>query len=363
MYIKKLNFKNYRNLNEGCCEFSQETNIIYGQNGQGKTNLLEALWLFCGGKSFRGSKDKELIKFGEQGLNIETEFFAADRVQTAKISASPNRKAALNGINLSSPLKLTGNISCVIFYPEHLLLIKGPAAQRRKFVDSAICQVYPKYASMLKRYKNIINQRNALLKDIRRGKEPVDSLEEWDKCLCDCGAQLFKARSRYIDLVKKFAPAVYEDISKGREKLSIFYNSDIENTDAAGYSENFNNCLKQNQRRDIITGCTNNGPHRDDLIFLLDENDSRAFASQGQQRSIVLSLKLSEAQILKHVLGEAPYILLDDVMSELDMSRQEFIAEKILGNQVFITCCDTAHIPLAKKARLFYVENGSVNQV
>ena len=363
MKINKLFYQNYRNLEDNECTFSENVNIIYGGNGQGKTNMLESLWLLCGAKSFRGNKDNELIKFGHDKAIIKAEFFAEERTQDVKIIIENRRKITLNGIDLPSANKLAGKILCVVFIPEHLSLIKRSAQGRRLFIDSAICQLYPKYINTIKKYQTIINQRNTLLKDIRTNKDARETLFIWDENLSNYASEIYKARSRYIKLIREHCIKIYDGISKGSEQLDIYYEPDISCDNETEYKNIYLNILKESLEEDIRIGYTTRGPHRDDLISLLNNKNARSFASQGQQRSIVLSLKLSEAEIIKEITGEAPFILFDDVMSELDSDRREYLLSKINNWQIFITCCDIDDYNYDENKKIFNLKNGQVKEI
>lgn len=365
MYVKALYFKNFRNLSDGFIEPCENVNIIYGDNAQGKTNLLEALWLFCGGHSFKGSRESEFVKFGEKQARIRVEFFSQNREQNSELVFGSNRKEVyINGVQKKSAASLIERYNAVIFSPEDLTLVKRGPSARRRFIDSAICREKLGNALIISRYNQTLNQRNALLKDIYRHPELKNTLSIWDDTLCYLGSQIIVRRLEYIKKLKESAEKYHLGISGGREELSIGYLS----TTKASYGENereifksFSDNLRESQKEDIKSGFTTVGPHRDDFDIIINKKRAKSFASQGQQRSAVLSLKLAEAKVLSELTGENPVILLDDVMSELDRKRQDFLLNKVRQYQVFITCCDLDESLCDEKSRKFFIKEGSVS--
>lgn len=366
MRILRLGFENYRNLNKGYITPSDGVNIIYGNNAQGKTNLLESIWLFTGGRSFRGAKDNDLIKFREKSAKIEMAFYSEEREQSAEITiAAGKRTAKLNGVQKPSASALIGNFCGIIFSPVHLSLIKDGPAERRKFVDAAICQIKPSYTSLLAGYNHTLSQRNTLLKDIPYHRELMDTLDIWEDKLATYGAYIVYERRKYTESLKKYSSEIYSGISDGKEKMTLEYVSSFCDDDCdniKSIAEAMKKKLYGTRKEDIFAGYTSVGPHRDDLSVKIDGKSARLFGSQGQQRSCVLALKLSEATILKDKIGEKPIVLLDDVMSELDNSRQDYILNCINGWQVFITCCEPSTVTRLIEGKKIRVENGSCSQ-
>lgn len=361
MIVTQLKFKGFRNLKDGCINPSDGINIIYGDNAQGKTNLLECIWLFNGVRSFRGSKDNELISFEEKFASINMEFFSDERLQNAQINIlNGKRQAIINGVTKNAPSHLIGKFCSIVFSPEHLMLVKSGPSERRKFIDGAICQIYPKYAIYLSKYNKLLNQRNALLKEINKNKDLMTTLDIWDEKLCIAGAEIIERRIKYIELLKEKAGEFHNGISENKETLELSYNSNLKNLNNSEIAKELYNGLKKRRREDMFLGHTSVGPHRDDIDIILNGKTAKTFASQGQQRSIVLSLKLSEAVLLYETIGEKPVILLDDVLSELDAFRQDFLINKIFGWQVFITCCEKNIINKLKSGKIFKIENGNV---
>lgn len=364
MKVIAVKFENYRNLKNDIIQPCEGVNIIYGDNAQGKTNLLEAIWLFCGGHSFRNAKDSEIIRWEENFARLEMRFFGQEREQTAKLVFNGNKKQLeINGVQKKSAAALIEKFCAVVFSPEHLNLIKRGPSQRRKFIDSAICREKLQNAVILSKFNRVLVQRNSLLKDIYRRPSLEDTLSVWDEPLILNGAMLIKKRMDYVEMLSQRAKSYHDGISKNSEKLEIKYISsiDAEMSDSVDeIAEKFRKKLGDNRKDDIRTGVTNSGPHRDDIEILINGRNARAFGSQGQQRSAVLSLKLAEASVLKERMGEEPVILLDDVLSELDSKRQDFLLNELKGCQVFITCCEKSNKEQLREGKIFQLKNGEV---
>ncbi|MBQ8572880.1 MAG: DNA replication/repair protein RecF [Ruminococcus sp.] len=365
MKVNALEFKNYRNLSDNRIEPSDKVNVIYGFNAQGKTNLLEAVWLFSGGHSFRGAKDSEIIKFGKNNARLFMEFNAGKREQKAEILYQGSKKEVIiNSVKKSSCAYLSQHFSAVVFSPEHLTLIKNGPSLRRKFIDGSICQQDLRYAVRLNKYNQTLQQRNALLKEISKHKELKETLEIWDEVLIELGTEIILKRLEFLEKLKVIAKELHSGISSESEELDIKYCSAALKEEGIFSKEKITEMLKKEfkrvRREDIYLGVTNAGPHRDDLEFFINSKSARRFGSQGQQRSIVLSLKLSEARIMKEAFSEPPVVLLDDVMSELDVKRQEFLLKNTEENQVFITCCEPLKSEHLNNAKLFEIKEGEV---
>lgn len=364
MKVIALKFENYRNLKNGIIEPCDGVNVIYGDNAQGKTNLLEALWLFCGGHSFRGSKDNEVICFDKNFARLDMRFFGQEREQTASIKFQGSKKQVeINGVQKNSSASLIEKYCAVVFSPEHLNLIKRGPGERRKFTDSAICREKLRNAVVLSKYNRVLNQRNSLLKDIYKNPQLEETLSIWDSSLLKNGSFLVKERIDYLKLLSQKASEYHNGISGGKEKLEIRYVSTTgadENDTAQEIYKKMCDCFQDSRKDDIRAGCTTCGPHRDDIEILINGKNAKTYASQGQQRSAVLSLKLAEAAVLKERMGEEPVILLDDVMSELDSKRQDFLLNRLTGCQVFITCCEKSNKEQLVKGKIFNVKNGEI---
>ena len=333
MRIKSLKIENFRNIKHIEIFPNAEMNVIYGENAQGKTNILEAIWLFTGAKSFRGAKDEELKKFGSEKAKIFLEFEAESIEKSAQIEIKDKRNAFLNEKPLKSVSHLAGKFNAIIFSPADLRLLSDGPKVRRKFLDTAICQLYPTYIEILRGYTKAVTQRNSLLRDFKNNSSVLPLLDVFENEIAQNGEKIIKYRLRYIEILKEFIPEIYNGISNGRENLEIEYVSSLK-------EENLRECLKNSRKEDMFTYKTSVGPHRDDLEFKINGISAKNFGSQGQKRSVALSLKLAEAKILNKNTGEYPVCLLDDIMSELDPERQNFILNHIKEMQTFLICCD-----------------------
>ena len=366
MRISRLHLEQFRNI-ESLSVFPCETvNIIYGDNAQGKTNLLEAIWLLSGAKSFRGAKDADLIRFGESRALIESDFFCAGRQQTSKIQLEGKKTAWLNDIRQDSITAFAGIFTTVVFSPSHLGLVKDGPAGRRKFLDTSICQITPRYIGMIGQYQRILLQRNTLLKDISYASALLDTLDIWDEKLSALGGVIIRMRMEYTRRLQKEAEDIYKGISMERESFSLDYRP-FELPVQEGQTQREISSLllekmMQNHSEDLRSGSTGIGPHRDDLEISINGRSVRSFGSQGQQRSSVLALKLAESRCIGDILGERPVILLDDVMSELDQNRREYLLNHLTGSQIFITCCDKGYFSRLEGGRVFRMEHGRLEQ-
>lgn len=347
-------------------------NILCGRNAQGKTNLIEAVWICSGCRSFRSTRDKAFVGFDAQRASVTVDFSDSRRQQSISFSVEKNapkeRKITLNGVKLPLLSKLFGSLKCVVFTPEDLELSKGSPDNRRSFLDLSISQIKPSYLAAINRYNSILYQRNAFLKYAQTRKQDNSQLDIWDEQLASAGAYISVLRYNYAVKLGSFTSGLYDVISGGSERLSLDYHSTVykdgislsELTDE--HRKIFLEALRFHAEADIRAGFTTCGVHRDDLITRIDGLNSREYGSQGQSRSIALILKLAQARILAEETGEAPVILLDDVMSELDSSRQSFILNSIQNMQLIITTCDAASVLRLKNGRVFGVEKGRITQ-
>ncbi|OJU16662.1 MAG: hypothetical protein BGN88_12515, partial [Clostridiales bacterium 43-6] len=328
MKVLRLSLENYRNLTPTVLFPHEGINVIYGNNAQGKTNLIEALWLFCGQKSFRGSKDSELVAFEKEAARLRLQFHSGDRDQTAEIKITNKRDYILNDIPQANTQRIGESFCAVVFAPSHLSLIKDGPKSRRQFLDTAISQLRPSYQKNLSGYQRAVMQRNAILRDVKAHSELLEMLEVFEDRIALTGAKIISQRQKYLEALSKVAPEIYHGLSRGKETLEIAYKSSIEN---GSEPEQLREALKAARAEDMHTGITGVGPHRDDIDFMINSLSVKSFGSQGQQRSAVLSMKLSEAEVLKRFSGEHPIAILDDVMSELDSERQDYIFNHIKG--------------------------------
>ncbi len=355
-------------------------NILYGSNAQGKTNFIEAIWICTGCRSFRGTKEKDYIGFSADRSEIELDFMDKERHQNVHIRHDKGKKnqrtMAVNRVRINQLALLFGNLNAVVFTPEDLELAKGCPETRRYYMNTGISQIHKGYHVDVAGYNRAIANRNAVIKDILNGTAKKSDLDIWDNQLARFGASITYERSKYISEISKKAVRLYSDISSGREKLELFYMSSIfrdvreySNIDfrdpmnAPEVRRIYEEFLHNNQDNDIRAGMTVYGIHRDDIITRINNVNSREFGSQGQSRSIALIMKLAQAQLIWETAGDAPIILLDDVLSELDPSRQEFVLRRLNGFQVFVTCCDRQSAARFGQGKIFYVENGTVREV
>lgn len=364
MYIENHVIRNFRNIEHMELEPVNGVNVIYGENGHGKTNIIESIWLFTGCNSFRTRRNSELIRNDCDFSEINMSFFSYDRSQTARLLISGQKEAFLNGIRQISPRKFLGEFQAVVFSPSVLSVIKEGPSEKRKFLDIAISLVKPNYAALLSRYNQAVFQRNALLKQINQTSRGEDLLFAFDEEIARYGGRIIDYRIKYIEDLKIFSSDVYREISNGREKMSIEYINSLKETadSSTQWSEILYNETVKNHKRDIMRISTNSGPHKDDIAIFLDEMDARNFGSQGQQRSCALALKISEASILKKISGEQPIALLDDVMSELDSKRQKYLIQFFDGWQVFVTCCDRSHLRKISSDKTFKIADGKIKR-
>ncbi len=361
MQVTRLTFEKFRNLQDGEFVPCNGVNVITGENAQGKTNLLEAIWLFTGGKSFRQAKDKEMVAFDGEESRLALTFTAGGREQTAAIDIKQRRVARLNEIPQSSAAKLAGVLCGVVFSPAHLSLIKGGPVERRRLMDAAYCQLRPAYVKALSDYSHVLAQRNALCKAGSVGPGADELFDLWDKQLAQTGCLLIHARQLYLRRMTPEARRIYAGLSGNKEDFDLQYVSTVplsQGQTAAEIAAAFYQELRIRRKDDLAAGFTTVGPHRDDLEVLIDGRSARQFGSQGQQRSAVLAMKLGEATLLEEVTGEKPIALLDDVMSELDLSRQDYILNHIRDWQVFITCCDSTAILQLVNGQEFTMKQG-----
>lgn len=361
MKINSIKIENFRNIDSLSLDFD-DVNIIYGENAQGKTNLIEAIYLFTGAKSFRGVKDKELVKFGEEYSRLKIEFSNNSREQNAELLIQNRRSATLNGVKKKSATSLGDELKAVIFSPVHLSMVKDGPLERRRFIDNALCQLKSNYRNVLKEYNRALAQRNMLLKDISKNNSLYDMLYIWDKNLAVSGAKIIFQRMKYIEALLPYAKDVFDGLSSGKEEINLVmkgaFNYDGLTLDEIQKKLMF--ALDNNRGNDILNRNTNIGPHRDDMEILINGKSARSFGSQGQQRSCVLALKLAEASLLREMTQDEPLALLDDVMSELDISRQDYILNHIKDWQVFITCCDANTVLRLKQGKTFHISNGGL---
>lgn len=333
MIIESIELKNYRNYGELHMDFSPGTNILYGDNAQGKTNVLEAVYVCSTTKSHRGSKDKEMIRFDQEESHIKMCVRKLDVPYRIDMHLKKNKPKgiAINGIPIRKASELFGIVNVVFFSPEDLNIIKNGPDQRRRFMDLELCQLNKLYVRALVQYNRVLLQRNKLLKELNFHPEYEETLDIWDMQLIQYGRELIRCREEFVGKLNDMVQKTHSQISGGRENLVLSYEPNVT-------AERFEEKLCFCRETDVKMRTTTTGPHRDDISFLVDNIDIRRFGSQGQQRTAALSLKLSEIELVKELVRDYPVLLLDDVLSELDGGRQEQLLAGIKEIQTMITC-------------------------
>lgn len=333
MIIKSIKLENFRNYESLDLEFEKGTNILYGDNAQGKTNVLEAIYMSATTKSHKGSKDKEIIHFEKEEAHIRTNLDKDGMEYRVDMHLRKNKSKgiAINGQHLKKAAELLGLLNVVFFSPEDLSIIKNGPSERRRFVDMELCQIDKFYLYNLNQYNKIVNQRNKLLKDFYYNEDITDTLQIWNLQLVSYGKQLIERREKFVSQLNDIIFDIHKNLSGQKEELKIVYEPDTP-------KEEFEQRLASSRERDLKCKMTSVGPHRDDFCFLVNGIDIRKYGSQGQQRTAALSLKLSEIELVKRVTNDNPVLLLDDVLSELDSNRQNYLLNSIGDIQTIITC-------------------------
>ena len=363
MILSRLRAENYRNIISADISFDKGVNLLFGENAQGKTNALECIYSFARGKSFRGTADADLVRFGARGFSSEITFQNREREQTLFYSFfDGERKRLRNGVSMTKQTEMIGHFRAVLFYPEHLQLIKGGPSERRSFLNVAISQCYPAYLKLYADYQRILENRNCLLKFAQKGMLcDVSELESWTESLSSVAASIWIYRRRYIEKLSEFSSPLLSDISGKREHLSLSYESDAEGENEKDVRESYLSLFRQNKAKEISAGCSLFGVHRDDLDVKINEISARSFASQGQQRSIVLALKLAEGEVSKSLTGEYPVFLFDDVLSELDEHRRAYVLSDPGERQFILTACEDSGFDL-HCMKMTFVSAGSFSK-
>lgn len=345
MIIKSFRAANFRNIKECNLEFDENVNLLLGENAQGKTNAVEGIYLFARGKSFRRGDDKDLIRFGEEGFSLSVEYEdknGKNKLEYAVFGRERRRKK--NGYRITKAGDMIGNFKAVLFCPDDLDLVKGGPEERREFLNVAIAQCYPHYVSVYYNYKKALENRNALLKNASKGLYFDESeLIAWSSYIAEYASYIYEYRRDYVKKLEVYAAEFMSDISGGKEMLRLDYKSDV--FDGEGLSrkeieEIYANLYKDNIIKERCAGTTLYGPHREDIVITLGGKEARVFSSQGQQRSIVLSLKMAEGEVSRELFSEYPVFLFDDVLSELDEGRQNFVLGGMKDRQIIITSCE-----------------------
>lgn len=359
MFIKRLQMLNYRNYNALDIELCPNVNVFMGDNAQGKTNILEAIYYCAFAKSHRTSKDKELINWnGEHAfISVDVGRERLDKRIDISILKDGKKSIRINKIKIKKIGELFGNFNVVMFSPEDLRIIKDSPGVRRKFIDMELCQLNPKYYYNLVQYNKVLNERNILLRNRNTSSE---MLEIYDMQLVEFGYNIIRDRIKYIESLNKYAEKIHSDITSGKEKINFKYISTIK--DLENIKENFYTLLEKNRSKDCDRGITSIGPHRDDFFVYINDIDTKSYGSQGQQRTAVLTMKFSSLEIIKELTGEFPVLLLDDVLSELDFNRKKYILSTIGQIQTIITCTgiEDLYEYLDEKAKVFKAKNGEI---
>ena len=333
MVIKSLELKNYRNYKDLYIEFSNGTNILYGNNAQGKTNILEAIYVCATTKSHRGSKDREIINFNMEDAHICMRVVRNDIVHKIDmhLKRSKTKGAAIDGLIVKKSSELFGVVNVVFFSPEDLGIIKNGPSERRRFIDLELCQLNKIYLHNLTNYNKVVNQRNNLLRQIAFSPSLKETLDVWDSQLVSYGSQVIARRREFVSELNHLIGPIHDKLSGGREELRLVY-------EPSAPEESFERILAAKRSNDMRIKTSTVGPHRDDINFVVNGIDIRRFGSQGQQRTAALSLKLAEIELVKSKINDTPVLLLDDVLSELDSFRQNYLLESIKDIQTVITC-------------------------
>ena len=361
MIVESVELKDYRNYDFLDMKFNENVNIIYGDNAQGKTNILESIYMCSTSKSHRGSKDKEIIRFGQDESHIKLNVIKHDMRYRIDMHLKKNKSKgiAVNGIPIKKAVELFGIINIVFFSPEDLNIIKEGPSERRRFIDMELSQLDKIYLSNLVNYNKVLNQRNKLLKDLSYmpSEQLMQTLDIWDMQLIRYGKLIIKGRENFIERINEIIRGIHSKLTGGTEILQLSYVPFVNENE-------FENNLKESREKDIKYKSTGTGPHKDDLIFLINGNDVRKYGSQGQQRTAALSLKLSEIELVKLVIKDTPVLLLDDVLSELDSNRQNFLINSIGDIQTVVTCTglDEFINNRININKVFKVTNGNVSE-
>lgn len=355
MLITELELQNFRNYEKQKIEFNQNINVFYGDNAQGKTNIIEAIFISAFGKSFRTSKEKEIIKYNEDFLNINLKYKNKDRDGSIKIQIADKKNILVNGLKIKKLSELLGNINIVLFTPDDINILKNGPAQRRRFLDMMIGQIRPNYVYNLNMYLKVLEQRNNYLKQLRNTNENNELLDIWDEKIAQYANKICLYRLEFINKIKDKINNIHKNITENKEEIKIEYLTDC--IDEKELLEQ----IKNRRKVDIIKGYTTKGIHRDDFNIYINDNLVNVYGSQGQHRTAVLSLKMCELEIIKEEIGESPILLLDDFMSELDAKRRSNFLKNIGNTQVIITCTDEIR-DCMNNQYAFYVNDGKIKK-
>ncbi len=366
MRINKLTLEGFRNYRGQTLEFDPACNVIHGENAQGKTNLLEAMVYLSCGKSPRTRTERELISFDGGEARIIGEIFSRERefITDITLRAGSRRKMTVNGVAAKNASELSEVLHTVFFSPEDLFLIREGAAARRRFMDQSLCQLRPRYARALAEYHRLYEHKTRILRDREENPGLLAMLPDFNEGMCRMGAILIHYRAQYCRALDAYAAPAHGDCSGGREKLKLRYETVKTVVDPFAKTEDIAQNLREHQEShyhaELSSGLCLSGPHKDDFLVEVNGRSARQFCSQGQVRTAALCLKLADREIHRSAVGEYPVMLLDDVLSELDPKRQEYVLNRISGGQVFITCCENDRLDRLQAGRLFHIRSGEV---
>ncbi len=366
MRIDKLTLDGWRNYRRQTLDFDGSCNVIYGENAQGKTNLLEAMVYLSCGKSPRAHGDRELIGFDRQEASVTAQLLSRERAFTTDIQLfrGKRRKMTVNGVPAKTNAALSDVLHTVFFCPEDLFLIRAGAAERRRFMDLSLCQLRPRYAEALAEYGRLYEHKTRILRDSEEHPQLLQMLPEFNERLCRVGAVLIGYRARFCASLAEYARQAHFECSGEKEELTLLYRTVKTVEDPFAPQEQICEALRRHQEAHLAAERASrlclSGPHKDDVEVLINGRSARQYGSQGQVRTAALSLKLAEREIHKNAAGEYPVMLLDDVLSELDSRRQEYVLNRIRGGQVFITCCENDRLDTMLRGRVFHIRDGEV---
>ena len=366
MRLDSIYLENFRNYARQRVDFDPVCSVVCGENAQGKTNLLEAIVCLSTGRSHRTRLDRELVRFGQEGFLLEASVHTRDRDFLSRLEAGFGRKKkiSVNKVPARSASELSAVLNTVFFCPEDLSLIREGAAARRRFMDASLCQLRPRYAAALAEYQRLHEHKTRLLRDCADRPDLLATLPDFNRRMAETGAVLIHYRSRFSRLLDQYAAAAHSECSGGRETLRIVYRTVRTVTDPFGDESLLTDQLLAHQREhhmaEIASRQCLSGPHKDDLEVELNGRSAKSFASQGQTRTAALSLKLAAREIHRELIGEYPLLLLDDVLSELDPRRQEYVLNRLGSGQVLITCCEEDRLHALLKGKVYYVSGGAV---
>ncbi len=366
MRIDRLELSSFRNYGNQSVDFDPRCNVIFGENAQGKTNLLEALVYLSCGKSPRVRTDREMIAFDAPSARITARVFARDRDFRVQVDLfrDRRRKMSVNQVPARNSAALSEVYNTVFFCPDDLYLIREGAAARRKFMDTALCQLRPRYAAAMAEYSRTYDHKTRILRDSEEWPDLLATLPDFNERLVRFGAVLIHYRHQFAVRLNEYAALHHRECSGGKEQLGIQYQTVSSVTDPSAdlsvVTEQLREHMESHQKAELASRLCLSGPHKDDLCVTIDGRDAKSYASQGQTRTAALAMKLAEREIYKNATGEYPVLLLDDVLSELDPRRQEFVLNRIAGGQVFITCCEDDRLTELLGGRVFHVEHGVV---